>query len=326
MINAVLGKIKSEELGTTMMHEHLVPRERIPEFINKERFVKPCTVEDIVIQLKQAKEYGLNSIVDCTPNCEYRDPEVLKDIAERAELNIVAATGFYKEPGVPGFVYDASVNELVDLMVKELTQGIENTGIKAGIIKVGTSKNKISRIEKKVLKAAAKAHLKTGVPITTHTTLGTKGLAQIEIFEEEGVETKKLVIGHSGLNNSYKYHELIAKHGASLGFDTIGKERFEYVRMESAGANRYEFEKEEYHVPDDLLIDRIKELVKNDFSGNIVLSSDLTRSESYINPETFGRFGYSYLLHRFVPLLKKNEISKREVNRMLIDNPCSIFD
>lgn len=325
MINAVLGAIDSEKLGVTMMHEHLVPREKVPEFEEGERFVEPCTIQIIINQLRQAKKYGLNSVVDCTPYGTFRDPEVLREIAEKTGLNIIASTGFYKEPRIPGFVYGMSLNKLADLMIEELTEKIGNTNIKAGIIKVGSSMKKISPVEEKVIRAAARAHLETGIPITTHSTVGTEGLEQVKIFEEEGVNLQKVIIGHSGLNSSFDYHQSIVKYGVSVGFDTIGKERFDYIRIETAGINRFEFEKEAYHISDSLLIERIKALVDAGYAAKIILSSDLSRQESYINPDTFGCYGYSYLLYRFIPLLKKSGITDEEVRQMLVENPCRIF-
>jgi phosphotriesterase-related protein len=183
----------------------------------------------------------------------------------------------------------------------------------------------ISRVEEKVIRAAARAHRKTGMPITTHATVGTMGVEQVEILEEEGADLQHVVIGHCALNESFAYCETIIKHGASVGFDTIGKERFDYVRMSTAGINRYEFEKETYYIPDQGIIERILALVKAGYASHIVLSSDMTRSEAYINPDTFGSYGYSYLLARFVPRLHKVGVNKETIHQMLVENPQRIL-
>jgi predicted metal-dependent phosphotriesterase family hydrolase len=325
VITTVSGNLKEEELGITMMHEHLVPQETIPKASGFDRFVEPLTVEMVIEQLTQAKSLGLSSVVDCTPHGLYRNPEILEDISAATNVNIVASAGFYKEPRIPSFVYRMSLNELTDFIVKELEEGIEGTGIRAGIIKVGSSMKMISRVEEKVIRAAARAHRKTGVPITTHSTVGTMGVEQVEILEEEGADFQHVVIGHCALNESFAYCETIIKHGASVGFDTIGKERFEYVRMSTAGINRYEFEKEAYHIADQGVVERILALVEAGYAAHIVLSSDMTRKEAYINPDTFGSYGYSYLLARFVPLLQKAGVTEAAIQQMLVENPQRIL-
>jgi phosphotriesterase-related protein len=116
VITTVSGDLKEEELGITMMHEHLVPRESIPKDPDFDRFVEPLTVERVVQQLKQAKPLGLSSVVDCTPYGLHRNPEILRDISAKTRVNIVASAGFYKEPRIPSFVYPMSLNQLTDFI------------------------------------------------------------------------------------------------------------------------------------------------------------------------------------------------------------------
>jgi len=325
VITTVRGSLKEEDLGITMMHEHLVPHERIPEPAALNRFVEPLTVQVMIKQLEQAKRWGLCSIVDCTPYRLYRNPQTLLDISTEVGVNVIAATGFYTERWIPAFAYRMTIDEIAAFMLRELREGIGDTGIRAGIIKVASSKMQISPVEERVIRAAARAHRETGAPITTHATLGTMGVEQVQILEEEGADLQHVVIGHSGLNESLSYCEKIIKHGAYVGFDTIGKERFDYVRLSTAGVNRFAYEKEAYHIPDQRLIERITSLVKAGYESRIVLSSDITRNEAYINPDTLGSWGYTYLLGSFVPSLKEAGISEEVINQMVLDNPQRFF-
>lgn len=326
MINTVLGSIEAKDLGVTMIHEHLAPREAIPEFEGGTRFVEPYGIDTIVEQLLQAKKYGLDSIVDCTPYGMDRNVSALQTIAKRTGVNIIASTGFYKEPNIPAFAYQASVDELTNLMIRELTEQIDGKDCKAGIIKVGSSMREVNKVEEKIFRAAARAHRETGTPITTHATLGTAGLDQVKILADEGVDFGKVVIGHTGLNSSFSYHKLLASYGALLGFDTIGKERFDYVRIETAGVYRFEFEKEAYYIQDNHLVESIKALIDAGLVSQIVLSSDITRRESYINTKTFGSYGYSYLLHRFLPMLRDAGVTEEEIQEMMVANPRRLLD
>jgi len=325
VITTVRGNLKEEELGVTMMHEHLAPRERIPRPADLDRFVEPLTVETMINQLEQAKRRGLCSVVDCTPYRLHRNPQTLLDISTEVGINVIAATGFYTERWIPDFAFRMTVDEIAAFMLRELAEGIGDTRIRPGIIKVASSMKEISPVEERVIRAAARAQRETGVPITTHATLGTMGVEQVQILESEGADLEHVIIGHSGLNESFTYCETIIKHGAYVGFDTIGKERFDYVRLSTAGTNRFAYEKEAYHIPDQRLIERIIALVEAGYGSRIVLSSDITRNEAYVNPDTLGSWGYAYLLGSFVPSLKEASISDEVIHQMVIENPQRLF-
>jgi phosphotriesterase-related protein len=251
--------------------------------------------------------------------------EVLRQIAEATGLNVVASTGSYKEPQMTAAVRQASVQELADVFTRELTDGIDGTGIQAGIIKVGSSMRRITPAEEKLIRAAARAHRRTGAPITTHATVGTMGREQVQILEDEKADVSRLVIGHSDLNANVDYHEGIVRRGASVGFDTIGKERFVYVRTETAGRERYEFEQEAYFVPDWQRRATLIDLVRRGYAGRIVLSSDISRSEALHNPATLGSWGYGYVLGWFVPALQDAGVGEHDLRRMLVETPRRIL-
>jgi phosphotriesterase-related protein len=151
------------------------------------------------------------------------------------------------------------------------------------------------------------------------------GREQVQILEDEGVDLDRVVIGHSDLNGNPDYHEGIVRRGASVGFDTVGKERFVYVRTETAGRERYEFEQEAYFVPDWQRRTTLLELIRRGYAGQIVLSSDISRIEALHNPDTHGRWGYSYLLGWFVPTLLKAGVTGQDVHRMLVETPRRVL-
>src|SRR5262249_20960847 len=150
--------------------------------------------------------------------------------AERSGVRIVCATGLYKEDqGAPAYFkfrsqFGDALAEMTDLFVRELTVGVGETGIRAGVIKVATSAHRITPYEELVLRAAARAHLETGAPITTHTDEGTMGVEQLGILTDEGVPASSVVTGHSCRSSNLDYHLPKLDRGASLGFDRFGLE------------------------------------------------------------------------------------------------------
>jgi phosphotriesterase-related protein len=312
-------------LGITMIHEHLAPRAVVPSLPDKPPFAAGQTYQGMVSEVHRLQAYDVRTIVDVTPNAKGRDPDVLRRIADQTGINIVAATGFYKEPSYPPFVHQATLDNLVRFMMNEITHGIDGTDVRPGIIKVGSSKGVITPTEAKVLRAAAVVHRETGLPLTTHCTLGTMGREQMEIFLEHDVDPSRVIIGHSDLNNETLYHSEILKTGATVAFDTIGKERFQYVCHHEAGYERYAFLLEEYHISDNQRLTNLLKLINDGFASQLVLSSDITWGEAVLNPATIGSWGYSYLWAQFIPRLKAAGVEEHTLSTMLIANPCRIL-
>jgi phosphotriesterase-related protein len=200
-INTVLGPITAEQLGPTLMHEHMVlaypgwDMDALCQHLEFSELAKICA--DAYGEVKQ---YGVKTVVDASPNDLWRNVELDRAVAEKTGLNIICATGMYYEAeGMPAYLKFRSqvmdiVTELYETFMHEITVGISKTGIKAGAIKVATGHGAISPYEEKVLKAAARAQKETGVPILTHTQQGTMGPEQAALLIGEGADAKKIVI------------------------------------------------------------------------------------------------------------------------------------
>jgi predicted metal-dependent phosphotriesterase family hydrolase len=331
-VATILGSVSGDALGVTLMHEHVVPRAQIPQPEGKPRFAPRVGVEDYIRELRYVYDtYDVRSVVDCTPRRSPEELKVVARIARETGLNIVVATGCMKEQyyhasraNVSNFwAYRLSADEIADVMTTEICSGINGTDVRAGIIKVGTSKERITAPEERVLRGAARTHLRTGCPITTHATLGTMGADQARIFQEEGADMRRVVIGHSDLNHSPTYHEGIVRRGATVGFDTIGKQRFDYTRPETAGLHRYEFEKEQYAVLDTNRLRTLVELLARGHEQQIVLSMDLGEIDE--NPSTFAAYGYAYLFARFLPMLREGGLSEGTEREILVRTPRRVL-
>ena len=285
--------------GYTLMHEHIfIDLSGIKKLDDCRLNCKNETIEEF----KKLYENGVRNITEVTNIGMGRDVNYIKEVSEKSGINVICATGFYKEPFYPEFVYEKNEKELSEKMKNDILKGIDGTDIKAGIIgEIGSSKDIITETELKVFKSAIIAHLETGVPITTHTSLGTMGHEQVKLFKEYKVNTDKIVIGHVDLSGNIEYILEMLYDGVYVEFDTIGK-------------NNY--------LPDDIRIEMLKEIEKRELIDRVFLSMDITRKS---NMEYKGGIGYNYMFNVFIPKLKEAGIKENSIEKMLKINPQNFY-
>jgi phosphotriesterase-related protein len=236
-------------------------------------------------------------------------------------VHIVCTTGFYFEQmGLPSYWRARSADEIAALYVREITQGIGDTGIKAGAIKVATGAPDVTEFEKKFLAAACIAQKATGVPIITHTQDGVNGPEQQKLFADGGVAAHRCLIGHCCGNADPAYHRRVVDGGSYIGFDRIGMSRLQ---------------------PDTVRADNLALLVKSGHSAQIMMSQDrycgwLGKFQRQISAEEQAQADalraegkwpapYSYLFTDFLPLLRERGVNQAEIAAMLEENPRRFF-
>lgn len=285
--------------GYTLMHEHIfIDLSGIKKLDDCRLDCKNETIEEF----KKLYENGVRNITEVTNIGMGRDVNYIKEVSEKSGINVICATGFYKEPFYPEFVYEKNEKELSEIMKNDILKGIDGTDIKAGIIgEIGSSKDIITETELKVFKSAIIAHLETGVPITTHTSLGTMGHEQVKLFKEYKVNTDKIVIGHVDLSGNVEYILEMLYNGVYVEFDTIGK-------------NNY--------LADDIRIEMLKEIEKRELIDRVFLSMDITRKS---NMEYKGGIGYNYIFNVFILKLKEAGIKENSIEKMLKINPQNFY-
>ena len=294
-IETIKGKIAAESLGRTYIHEHLKVDLSSHKKDDDTNF---DDIQSVIEEMKILKSKGIDGIVEVTNRGMGRDISAMKEIAKASDMNVIASTGFYKEPFLPKYVYEMDEKSLSNLLIEDIVNGIDGTDIKAHVIgEIGTSKDKFTDPELKVFKASVLAHHHTNNPISTHTTLGTMAIEQLDFFEKNGVNLSKVVIGHLDLNCDIDYHLKIADRGSFMAFDTIGKSNYEV---------------------DEKRIEHILKLVERGHLNQIMLSLDITRKSHLKNR---GGIGYSYLIEDFVPRLIDAGLKEEQINQMLIYNP-----
>jgi len=291
----VLGPVAADDLGLTLPHEHV--------FINQVREYRGTGLLNdpalAVRELSRFRDQGGQTIVDCTTVELQRDAVALQQVARETKLNIVMGCGHYRDPYLDRDWFDrTSVDEIADLIVRELEEGVDDTGIRAGIIgEIGADKWYISAAEERSFRAAARAHLKTGVTITTHAARWPIGIPQLDILRAEGVDPRRVIIGHCDMVTIPDYHEAIARRGAYVEFDTI------------RGESEYDLE---------IRVSFVRNLINKGFIDRILLSHDVClRSLLSIS----GGCGYDFIFTTFLPRLREAGVEDEEIQRITVLNP-----
>jgi phosphotriesterase-related protein len=297
-IRTILGPIFPQQLGICMIHEHLIidawDMWPVPNY--------SLIVDDVELVIEEVHAYraaGGATIVDVTNIGLGRDPLALRDISRATGVQIVMGCGWYRERVYPTYIQEKSADELAAMLVSEITEGVDGTGIRPGIIgEIGTERKFITPAQERVFRAVARAHLQTGAPISTHTThWGELALEQIALLVEEGVDPQHVIIGHLGDRRDISTLLPIAERGAFLGIDNIGYH--EYQREERRAQN-------------------VIELIEAGFRSQVLLSMDIATLNDL---QSYGGKGFDYLLLKFIPLLQKLGATDEDVQALLVNNP-----
>lgn len=303
MIQTVLGRILPEELGVTYSHDHLLWCPPSP-YAEQDPDLRLDSIEVAIQELSFFKAAGGQALVEMSTPDVSRDPEGLREVSQRSGINVIAVTGYHKHKFCERLVSGKGVSELVDTMVADLTNGMDGTTTRAGLLKAATSENRMTDTEEKVFAAVAEAHLATGAPISTHTDGGTCALKQVDVFRRCGVDPEHIVIGHLDRKLEWDLHSAIADTGVFMGFDQVSKEKY---------------------YPDIERIRFIRRLIETGHGDQILLSGDWAR-KSYWPSYGFGNGpGLTYILWRLVPWMLEEGITLEQVDQMLIDNPARAF-
>jgi phosphotriesterase-related protein len=298
LVRTVLGDVEPESLGATYCHEHLLTRPA-PHLVDGDDLVLDDEGKALG-ELVRFHEAGGGTIVEVTTREFGRDAAGLARLSEQAGVYVVATTGHVSEEYWRGVLdLDAAAEEKIAAeLVGELLEGVDGTGVRAGVIKVGTSRDAPTPTERKLIGAAARAHRDTGAPITTHTTAGTAMLEQATLLERAGAPLDQVCVGHVDRRLVWEEHLELARRGAFLGYDCISKEQYE---------------------PDAKRADFVLRLVEAGHGAQICLSGDLARRR-YLE-SWGGRPGYRYILQRFLPLLRERGLGEPDARALVIDNP-----
>ncbi|MDE2844463.1 MAG: phosphotriesterase-related protein [Chloroflexota bacterium] len=312
-IETVLGPIAGEDLGFTLSHEHVGTnaaglRHTYPEIIDREGIIQQS-----VAALKEAREEaGVQTIIDVSTFDLGRDIGMIAEVARQSGVNIVVATGNHL--AVPRPFGEVSPDVIAPMFVREIEQGIEDTGVKAAVIKVASDRGGITQPQEVVLRAAARAHLQTGAPISTHTWSPDRvGEQQVAILEEEGVDLNRVYIGHSNDDTDMDYLLGLLDKGVWLGLDR-------YPGGRVPGTPDWEGRTE-----------IARKLMDAGFTERIMLSHDYSvpkarhgeqvqEERRRANPD-----GYNFIPRKVLPRLRELGASEADIHQLMVLNPRKFF-
>jgi phosphotriesterase-related protein len=302
-VRTVLGDVDPAGFGVTLVHEHLVVDWGELTGKPKLHFDFEEGVGQIVERLVAAKADGVGALGDCTPIGAGRYVDVLVEASRRSGVAVVGATGFFHEGWTPmhPFAKALDVDALTDLYVREITEGMGSTLVRAGLIKCATGEARIPPAEEKLLRAAARAHRATNAPIVAHTTDSLEN-EQLDLFESEGVDPAAVCISHVGGGEGWQARLLGAlRRGANVSVDMIS----------------YDF------LTDEQRIDVAKTALDAGFIRQVMLAHDALVLQS--GPETMFGIGpsdFGYIPRVFVPKLRAaTGLSEAETRVILEENP-----
>ncbi|MBC7265311.1 MAG: phosphotriesterase-related protein [Chloroflexi bacterium] len=296
-IRTVLGDVDPNKLGFILPHEHLITFP--PMRVRSDPDYRLQDVGKAIEEVNLFKRAGGTALAEMTTHGYGRDVNALRHISKETGVHIISTTGFIMESLFPPEAFNYTEKQLVDLFVRDIQEGMDGTDIKAGLLKCGTSHDKMTRTEEKVIRAVAKAHHITGATISTHTMGGTMVFSQIEVLKSEGVDLARVIIGHLDRNSlNIGYLKMAARTGVYLEFDNVGKTKY---------------------YPDTLRIDMIKQLIDMGFVKQILLADDNGR-QSYFASYGGGP-GLDYIPKVFVPMLREAGVSEADIEQMTVLNP-----
>ncbi|SRR5581483_7086260 len=295
---AVTGVVDVERLGFTLPHEHLFLR----MWANDGRGgMEQAADEEVLLEeLTAFRRLGGMSLLDLTPRGCGRDPLAARRLSQESGLTIIMGCGWYTEPYYPpeDALARRSVNAIADQLVAEIEEGIDGTGVRPGVIgEIGVSQGWLSPLEERVHRAVARAHRRTGLAIITHTQHAAAGFAQLEVFEEEGVDLRRVCVGHCDSQPYLDYCVAIAARGAFVAFDNIGLQMGQL---------------------EDRLVHLIKALVEQGLAEHVLLSHDVGQTSEL---RTFGGRGFTYLSELFLPKLRAAGLSEALIEQLTVVNP-----
>jgi phosphotriesterase-related protein len=315
-VQTALGPTDTAELGNVLMHEHLVMLN--PEIqANYPGQVKiwdeEANVADAILTLNELKAGGIDTLVDLTVVPMGRNVERVRRIAEGTPLTVIVATGLYTFGDLPPTLAHLGngrePDPLIELFVRDISRGIANTGVRSAILKCATDEAGITPGTERVLRACAKAHRRTGVPITTHTNAATHGgLDQQEIFADEGVDLSRVIIGHCGDTTDIEYLELLIANGSYIGMDRFG---LDFVLS---------FEDR---------VATVATMCERGHADRMVLSHDKSYFNDWASDEVLATLPNRHYLHitnDVLPALEERGVTPDQIKEMLVDNPRRIFE
>ena len=304
-VMTVNGTLAADELGTTLPHEHVMVDFVGAGEVSPDRYDTDDVFRRVLPYLKEAKAAGCDAFFDCAPAYLGRDPKLLKRFADASGLHMITNTGYYgagKGKYLPMHAFKETADQLTARWTNEWTNGIDGTGIKPGFIKIGVDKGELTPVNRKLIEAGARCHLKTGLTIASHTGDGVAAMDQLEVLKKEGVSPSAWIWVHAQNEADVEFQKRVAQTGAWIELDGLSNQE-ESIKKHVA---------------------LVKSLRDAGSLERVLLSHD---AGWYTVGQIRGGEvrGYTTLSKQFVPALKDAGFEDAEVRQLTVTNPAKAF-
>lgn len=299
-IYTTLGPKRREELGMILPHEHVFVDLRTPDQPGYGEAEIAEVVALMVPQIEAIKRQGVTLLVECTTGGVGRRADIDLAVSKAADFPIVVPTGNYREPWIPAWIAEASESDLEQWMVSELTEGMEDTGVLAGWIKLSAGDDGITPLEARILRAAARASVRTNAVIGSHTIRGRVVMDQLDILQSEGCAAERFISIHTQEEKDFGLHRALVERGAWIEYDHVGR------------------------APDQELVAMIMRALETGLGEQLLISHDL----GWYDPAQPGGGiprPYTHLVENLLPALTIAGASQDAIRQLTEINPFEAF-
>ena len=315
-IPTVRGSVDSGELGTTLMHEHIFVLSPDIQQNFPAEWDEEARVADAVARLQELRRTGVDTIVDLTVLGMGRHIPRIQRINQQVDLNILVATGVYTYRDAPFYfhwrgpgVAPGLPEPMVDMLVRDLREGIADTGVRAALLKCAIDEPGMTADVERILRAVAAAHRDTGAPVAVHTHPASKtGLEAKRVLDDEGVDPRRVTLAHSGDTTDADHLSELADAGFLLGMDRFG------IELEMAFDERVAI---------------VAEMARRGYADRMVLSHDASCCIDWVDPgllSAMPNWHYLHIHQHVLPALRERGVSEEQLRQMLVDNPRRFFE
>ena len=302
-IDTVAGSIAADALGITLAHEHVLVDFIGADRVSPARYDRDAAFAKALPHLERIYDLGCRTLVDCTPAYIGRDPELLRRLSRASKLHILTNTGYYgaaNDKFLPPHAFTESADQVAARWIREAREGIESSGIKPAFMKIGVDAGPLSGVDATLVRAAARTHRATGLPIYSHTGDGVAAMAQVAVLEDERVPLGAFVWVHAQNESDPAVHARVGRRGAWVSFDGVGVQSLDrhlgcVLAMREAG-----------------------------LLGRVLVSHDA--GWYHVGEPDGGTYRpHDVIFTTFLPALRDRGLTPAEISQLIVENPRRVF-
>jgi phosphotriesterase-related protein len=308
-VESVNGPVDLEELGLTLIHEHFRATDEAARFQFPHLYDEEAEWDAALSDANAVRGHGVRTVVEPSAMYLTRDARFSKRVADESGVQVILATGVYTYDHLPQVLMNRTEDEIAEIFVHDIENGIQGTDIKAAFIKCAADEPGVTPNVEKIHRAAARASQQTGRPILAHSHPKSEtGLAQMRVFEDEGTDPAKVHIAHTGDTDDLDYIERLLDTGCWIGMDRYGLDI--YLPTEQRQAT-------------------VLALLEKGHADRMFLSQDWCSTLDYFTaaveeqlvPTAAPNWSMTFLFEQVIPELKERGMTDEQLDQMMVENP-----